>query len=202
MSISVDRLSTKGGEGMAEMAEGYTDRANAEKLQADIERERIAKRNAGFLMFFKKSTPELMILIRDNAPAATVLLAMCGRMNRQNAIVISAQALIEITGYKRSTISKAITALSDGNWVQIVKIGNMNAYVLNSAVVWQSYGNLKHTVFNATIYGTMTDQDEKSKELIRAGKETKLKNLNIVTVSPENKKPPRLDDLHQPELFD
>ena len=41
-----------------------------------------------------------------------------------------------------------------------MKIGTANAYIINSKVFWQSYGDKKMTVFHATIVASSDEQDE------------------------------------------
>ncbi len=183
-------------------AVSYTDRANEEKLAADIKREKDLTKNHDFIMFTRKANPAMVSLIVRAQTAAAVFFVICSKMNRQNALVISFQALEEITGIKRQALSRAVALLERENWIQIIKIGNMNAYNVNSAVVWQSYGNLRHTVFNATIYGTMTEQTEKTKADDASGAAVELKYMPMVYVPLENKSPPLLEEPRQQDLFD
>lgn len=181
----------------------YQDRANAEKLDADIKFEEMLKKNRNFVMFFKgKSMSALAVLSRKSPNAMSILWEMVSRMNRQNAICISIKALMEITGYSRATVLRAIATLERESFIESVKVGNMNVYIMNSGVVWQTWGNTKHSVFNATVYATRNEQDETKKKKIDSGEVVELKHLSVVTVSPENKKPPKIGEIIQPELFE
>jgi DNA-binding transcriptional MocR family regulator len=79
-------------------------------------------------------------------------------MNRQNALVCSYETLSKITGFSRATLSRAIKLLETEHWLQIIKLGTANAYVINSKVFWQSYGDKKMTVFHATIVASEDEQ--------------------------------------------
>ena len=81
--------------------------------------------------------------------ACNVLMMLAEKMNRQNAIVMSYDAMMKMTGYSKSSITKAIAVLKKGQWIEVIKIGTANAYRINSRAFWQSYGDLKYTSFRA-----------------------------------------------------
>ena len=45
-------------------------------------------------------------------------------MNRQNAIVMSYDAMMKMTGYSKSSITKAIAVLKKGQWIEVIKDWN------------------------------------------------------------------------------
>ena len=78
---------------------------------------------------------------------------------RQNALVCSYETISKITGLGRTTLYKAIKYLKNHNWIEVIKIGTANAYIINSRVFWQSYGDKRLSVFHATIVASSDEQD-------------------------------------------
>lgn len=126
------------------------------------ERER-ARRNADFVQFTRRGMAEYRGLIDRSPVAAKLLVLMAERMDYQNALVCSSAVLEELTGLSRTTIYRAITLLREERWINVIKVGSANAYMVNSGVFWTSYGNRKHTAFNATILATSSEQPEGEK---------------------------------------
>lgn len=133
-------------------------RARQADIAADEAREELAKKNAHFVQWQESSISEVRRLARCHPAALQVLLVLVEKMNKQNAIMISKQTLAEILGFSRATLTRSISTLRNENWIQIVKIGAANAYVLNNRVFWRAAGNLKHTSFSATIVASESEQ--------------------------------------------
>lgn len=137
-------------------------RVQHQNLLAREKADEDAKKNHGFVQVEKRNFRELRGLI-DRSPVAAKLLLIIGeKMNRQNALLCSFNTLKEITGLSRSTLSVAVALLKKECWLEVVKIGTANAYIVNSRVFWQSYGNMKHATFNATIVASSTEQDKEN----------------------------------------
>lgn len=93
--------------------------------------------------------------------------------------MMSYTALEILLGYSRMTISRAISYLEKHNWIQIIKIGKSNAYLINSGAFWQNYGDRKMTSFSAQIIGVDTEQTKTIEEL----QKVKLKHFPVVEVT-------------------
>jgi hypothetical protein len=131
-----------------------------QELAEQQAREEIAKKNFNFVQIEKLALRDLRGLIDRSPTAARVITLMAEKMNRQNALVCSYDTLSKIIGLSRATLSRAIKLLVKERWIQIVKIGATNAYIINSRVFWQSYGDKKMTVFHASIVASSDEQDE------------------------------------------
>lgn len=131
-----------------------------EKKQLEIEES--AKKNYGFTQLSDDvSDTYAAMMLGKHANAAGVLLLIAKRMDRHtNALVASQKALEELTGLSRTSLWRAIKHLQDHSWIQIIKIGTANAYIVNSQVFWKNHGDKKHTVFNATVIATSTEQEQ------------------------------------------
>lgn len=158
-----------------------------------------AKKNHHFIQLEKRSLQDLRGLITRSPNAAKLLMIIAEKMNRQNALMCSFKTLQEITGLGRTTLSQAVSLLRSECWIEVIKIGTANAYVVNARVFWQSYGNLKHTSFNATIIASSTEQDKE------AWNDVDLRHfpfLTIEEISSKKTSEQHLKDPRQIELLD
>lgn len=133
--------------------------ADARREQAELDFER---KNFNFLQLQKDRMKDIRALTKRSPTATQLLFLFAEKMNKQNAIVISFQTLELITGYSRPTLSRAVKMLQEERWIQIVKIGTANCYVINSGVFWQDYRDKKITVFNATIIASESEQPKEN----------------------------------------
>ena len=110
-------------------------------------------------------------------PAAFELLTLITeRMSKSNALVISQATIGQILGYGRTTVHKAIRLLEDEKWVQVVKIGTANAYVVNSKVVWRDHSGKRFGSFYAEVLVSEDEQEKTADKLDNL----QLKHLQIL----------------------
>jgi hypothetical protein len=140
-------------QGQARMRDIATEESREEAL-----RERVRK-NSDFVQFTRRGMREYSELLARSPFAGRLLVMMAEKMDYNNALVASSQVLEELTGSSRSTVARALSLLKKECWMDVVKLGTANAYVINSGVFWTSYGDRKHACFQATILATSTDQD-------------------------------------------
>ncbi len=102
-------------------------------------------------------------LTMQSPKAAAVMHHLVANMGHQNAVVIAQKTLAKMLGCSLRTIKYAVADLVDGNWVQVVQIGQhgtINAYVVNSSVAWgesrEQIGRL--SVFHAAVVADAEDQ--------------------------------------------
>lgn len=101
------------------------------------------------------------------SPRASALLhLLVARMGPQNAVVVSQKTLAKMLGCNERTIRNALTDLTTGNWVQVVRVngpGTVAAYVVNDRVAWgQPRADLHLSVFSATVIADAEDQPQET----------------------------------------
>ena len=119
-------------------------------------------------------------------------------MNKQNAIVMSMQTLMAMTRWSRPTVSSAIKLLKDERWLQVLKIGTANAYIINNSVFWQASRDRKLTCFSAQIIASSFEQDDSIEDMdklkLRHFPFAEIKEANEkgaqITISPDELPPP------------
>ena len=131
-------------------------------LLEETTREVNKKKNLDFVQLYKKELRQLRGLVKLNPTAAQILLVFVEKMNKQNAVIMSYKTLEQITKKKRNTLSKAIKDLREAKFINIIKVGNANAYVVNSNVFWSTDNQIKEkfAIFTATVVACGADQDD------------------------------------------
>ena len=145
------------------------------------EAEERTKKNQNFVQLYKQELLELRALTAKDPTAMGLLLMLVEKMNKQNAVVMSQKTMMKITGKSQPTITRAIRTLKDSQFIQVVKIGTANAYVINSKVFWQSGVNGKYPTFNATV---VASGDEQEKNYIENWEGVKLKHVPLLHEEP------------------
>lgn len=125
----------------------------------ELEAEERLRKNQNFVQLYKQELKELRALNAKDPTAMSLLLMLVEKMNKQNAIVMSQKTMMKITGKSRPTISRAVKTLRDTNFMQVIKVGSANAYVINSRVFWQTVSNSKFSVFSATVIASEDEQN-------------------------------------------
>lgn len=163
----------------AELAKYKNINNNLLNVLEERDQEEKKKKNLNFVQLYKQHLKDLRKLTQSDKNALTILLIMVEKMNKQNALIISQANLMKITGKSRTTIHNAIAALKKHHFLEVIKIGTSNAYVVNSNVFWQNQHDKKelYAVFDATVYASMDEQEEEYKE---NWKGIKLKSVPIL----------------------
>lgn len=125
----------------------------------------LKKDTADFVQFTRGYLKETRDLAKKSLPAFMIFNFLTERMTRQNAIVVSQKTLMEILELGRTSIQQGIKVLQEGNWVQVVKIGQSNGYLVNAKVVWRSHQNKRYGHFTADVIISEAEQTQSVEEL-------------------------------------
>ena len=79
-------------------------------------------------------------------------------MGRGNALAVSQGAIAKKLGISVRAVAGAVATLASRNFVEVVKVGNMNVYRINSRVAWQGIRGARYTVFSAEILAFEDEQ--------------------------------------------
>lgn len=128
----------------------------------------LKKNPADFTMVTRGYWADIRALSKRMPVAFQLLTLITERMNRTNALVVSQATLSELLGVGRTTVHKAVRLLEQEKWVQVVKVGTANAYILNSKVVWRDHSAVNVTAaFTCRGFG---EPGRTTKDLGRAGR--------------------------------
>lgn len=134
------------------------DTLNEERSHIAATKNRVA---GGYYMMSRRAEKNLRNLQQAN-PTASLLFSVI-REHMQigtNALTISNNALCKIIGKSRATVTRAVNYLSTHNYVQIVKVGNVNTYVVNERIAFAGNVGQRKAVFSATVIADEIEQEE------------------------------------------
>ena len=119
----------------------------------------------------ERAAHETWAALAIQSPRASALLhLLVARMGPQNAVVVSQKTLAKMLGCNERTIRNALTDLTAGNWVQVVRVngpGTVAAYVVNDRVAWgQPRADLHMSVFSATVIADAEDQTAETMQTV------------------------------------
>ena len=152
----------------------------------------------GWLQLEKKAAAALSKLAIKSPPAMGTLMYMVNRMSRSNALVVSQGAIASELGLSRETINKAIRLLVDHNFVQALKAGGANVYVVNSRVAWQGERGGRYAAFGADVIALESEQTSPLDNLPELLPVPVLHDGERVLVGNEPGDPPDQGELHLP----
>jgi hypothetical protein len=116
----------------------------------------------GWLQFEKKGMQELQKLAIRSPSAMGVLLYLAQNMSRTNALAVSQAAIAAKVGISVRSAAGAIKLLGDHNFIEIIKVGNMGVYRINTRVAWQGNRGERFTHFAAEIIALESEQEQKT----------------------------------------
>ncbi|CAK1902278.1 Helix-turn-helix transcriptional regulator [Vibrio crassostreae] len=119
------------------------------------------QKSAPFYAYNKENYKAKVRLAREEPLANSILEFFVSEMDNTNAICVSMATLEKLFKKSRQSISKHIKILEKRQFIEIFKIGNMNAYAVNAFVVFtQGDANLWKAKFTATMYADYDEQNE------------------------------------------
>jgi len=125
----------------------------------------LKKNTSDFVQITRAYLADIGKLARRSPIACDLLHFLTQRMTRQNAIVVSQSTLAEVLNCSKASITTAVTLLRNENWVQVVKIGQSNGYLVNSRVAWRSHQDKRYGYFGADVIVSETEQSQTIEEL-------------------------------------
>lgn len=150
-------------------------------LEAEKANKRLPK-NMDFVQVSRSELRAIADLGAKSSLALDLLMILAQSMDKQNAVMMSYQAMEEITGKTARHLRRAISILKSDHWIQVVKVGTANAYILNKAVFWTDRGDKKHMAsFSAQVITTLAEQDKD----LRANPSVKLKRVPVLDIKEE-----------------
>lgn len=112
----------------------------------------------GWLQLEKKVGQELQTLAFKHPAAMGTLMFLANNMGRNNALAISQGAISKKTGVTLKSISRSIKLLENHRFIEVVRVGNLCVYRVNSRVAWQGNRGEKYAYFSADIIAFENEQ--------------------------------------------
>ena len=114
----------------------------------------------GWLQLEKKAAREMQDLAIKSSAAMATLLYLMARMGRSNRLVVSQQAIADELGVNIRSVSSSVKLLREHRYIEIIKVGALFAYGINSRVAWQGKRGDRYARFGAEVIAIEREQDE------------------------------------------
>jgi hypothetical protein len=132
------------------------------------DQERRGNKAQGWLQSDKDAHKAMWQLGVKHPSALSVLHFMISKMSRgTNGVIISAAALSRQMGISPRTAQGAVAVLQQNRFVQILKTGNANVYIINAKVAWQGHRGMRYASFNAQLVIDEQEQVKTVEEVLR-----------------------------------
>lgn len=124
----------------------------------------------GWMQSDKAAHKQMWQLGLKHPMALAVLHFMISKLQRgTSGIIISAPSLARQMDISERSAKSAVAILRDMKFVQILKSGNTNVYIVNSRVAWQGNRGSRYASFNAQILVDEQEQTKSIEEVIQEG---------------------------------
>ena len=134
------------------------DALDDERRQANIQKNHVS---GGYYMMSRSAEKSLRILQKENSTASLIFSVIREHMQiGTNAVTISNDALALILSISKRTVIRAVKHLKDKKYVQVIKVGTSNTYVVNERVAFAGSVGQRKAVFSSTIVAYESDQEE------------------------------------------
>jgi hypothetical protein len=105
-------------------------------------------------------------LILKSPLAARIMHQLVAQVGDHNAVVVSQETLASLVSATRRGVQKALKVLQRGHWLELRQLGStgsVNAYVLNSRVVWHgSRDGIRRALFSAVVIVSEDEQPDRA----------------------------------------
>lgn len=160
-------------------------RQQVSKMSDLLDAERAVKRlpkNMDFVQVSRSEMRSIAELGSKSPLALDLLMIFTQAMDKQNAVMMSYETMECISNKSRRQLSRAVSILKKDNWIQVIKVGTANAYVLNTAVFWTDKGDKRHLgSFTAKVITTLEEQEKD----LRKSPSVKLKRIPLLETKDE-----------------
>lgn len=119
------------------------------------------QKNSNFVMMYREHMPEIRWLMKTSGIASGILNFIMEHMDNKNALICSQQVLIDYFEVSRPTVARAIKLLKDNGFIDVLKSGTSNVYIVNQEIAWTSWNNSrKYCKFDGNILISATENKD------------------------------------------
>ena len=101
------------------------------------------KKNVNFIQIYRDNMPELRWLMTKQPFASSLLFFILEHMDTKNALACSYSVFCDYFEKGRTTVYRAIKILEENGFIDVLKMGTSNVYIVNQDLAWTSYHTSK-----------------------------------------------------------
>ena len=134
-------------------------------------------------------------LMKHSPTAYRILRFLVSNMDNYNAVLVSYKVMQEKLEYSRTTVADAVRFLKEHQYIQVVRTGGSNVYMINKHIFWRSWGtNYAYAEFDAKVIISASEQDKETQKRVQ----TEIKKRQEVVV----KQPTFQEQIRQAQPLD
>lgn len=132
-----------------------------EEQQKELKKQEKEKKNSNFVMMYREHMPEIRWLMKKSKYASNIFNFILEHMDYNNALMCSYQVFMDYFEISKPTVTRAIKLLKDNGFIDILKSGTSNVYIVNQEIAWSSWDNQKkYCKFNGNILISATENKD------------------------------------------
>ena len=132
------------------------------------------KPNANFVQFYRNEIGSIRELIKDEPKAASLFLFLSGKNGPRKRPYSFTRNFVRIFWNFKRTIIRQLNVLKEKGFIEIIKSGTANVYLVNANIAWTSYANKReYAQFKANVFVSKSEQEYKIKS-------SKFKQLDLL----------------------
>ena len=132
------------------------------------------KPNANFVQFYRNEIGSIRELIKDEPKAASLFLFLSEKMDQENALIVSRNFVRIFWNFKKNNYQTVKCSKKEKGFIEIIKSGTANVYLVNANIAWTSYANKReYAQFKANVFVSKSEQEYKIKS-------SKFKQLDLL----------------------
>ena len=133
------------------------------------------KGNIDFVQIYRSHMPFTRELAMKEPKAFALFWYLVEQMDKENALIISKETLSELQQCSVRTITRQLEILKKEKFIDVIKSGVSNVYLINASIAWTSDGTRKqYAKFRAqVVVSEKEQQDFKTKT-------SRTKQLNLI----------------------
>lgn len=110
------------------------------------------EKNYNFIQLYKDHMPEIRWLMSNHAFASNLLFFILEHMDNRNTLACSYAVFEDYFGKSRTTIYRGVKLLQDNGFVDVLKMGTSNVYLVNQDLAWTDKNtNKKYAKYDGKI---------------------------------------------------
>jgi len=133
-------------------------------------------------------------LVAHSPSAYRIFKFLVSNMDKYNAVICSYCVMQEKFGYSQATVKRAIKLLKEHKYIQVVRTGGSNIYMINKELYWNSWGtNYAYAEFGAKVIISSSEQDRATQSKVQL----QIKTRQEVMIKPKSSYDKKWEELHQ-----
>ncbi|MED3467658.1 replication/maintenance protein RepL [Bacillus thuringiensis] len=114
-----------------------------QKNEEDQQKKENEKKNLNFIQLYRENMPELRWLMANHNFASSLLFFIIEHMDNKNALACSYSVFEDYFGKSKMTIYRGIKVLEENGFLNILKMGTSNVYLVNEDLAWTNSNDKK-----------------------------------------------------------